>query len=210
MAATLYESMLGNKPYDGSTPFALFQAWQTDHRKLTEIFPQLPVAASEVVDRALAAEPSKRFNSCHELASAFAEGLKSSSSDGSAIMAELDTKGESSSDSKDGTRELDLGSYRENTSNAQLEIENLGNNLFPDARATTSTETPPFAEGELPKPVMFFVVVSLLLTTLLWVALTFDGLLTANSLEKEITNSIDMRFQSIPAGDFIMRSPFVG
>ena len=76
LAATLYESLVGEKPYDGSTPFALFQAWQKDYRKLVDIFPQLPDSASQVLDRALSQEPSKRFDSCREFSSAFITGLQ--------------------------------------------------------------------------------------------------------------------------------------
>jgi serine/threonine-protein kinase len=76
LAATLYESLVGNKPYDGSTPFALFQAWQKDYRKLIEIFPQIPVAASDVLDQALATKADQRFDSCLGFARQFVDGLK--------------------------------------------------------------------------------------------------------------------------------------
>ena len=112
LAATLYECLVGDKPYDGSTPFALFQAWQTHHRKLIEIFPQVPPAASAVLDRALSTEPSQRFKTCREFAAAFHAALQLSSG-GNTVVAELDNDVAQFDDSEAGTRELDLESYRE-------------------------------------------------------------------------------------------------
>ena len=146
LAATLYESMVGDKPYDGSTPFALFQAWQTNHRKLTEIFSQLPPGASEAIDRALASDPSERFKACSKFASAFVAGLQASSSDGLPI-AELNAEDQASAGSEDGTQELDLETYRENASKQRQEIEDPGDKLFP-APQSSLEDSPVGGEGQ--------------------------------------------------------------
>ena len=109
LAATLYESLVGDKPYDGSTPFALFQAWQKDYPKLDDIFPTFPSSASQVLDRALAPDSDKRFKTCREFASAFVSGLRGVAVNGTPVVV-----GQVVNDDDDGTRELDLEKYRTN------------------------------------------------------------------------------------------------
>ena len=75
LAATLYETIAGERPYLGTTFFALYKAIQNGHRQLSERHPNFPQAASDVVDRALSADPANRFATCSDFAKSFAEGL---------------------------------------------------------------------------------------------------------------------------------------
>lgn len=74
-AATVYEMIAGERPYGGTTPFALFESITRGHRSLIEIVPQLTSASSAAMDKALAEEPADRFASCRQFAEAFLAGL---------------------------------------------------------------------------------------------------------------------------------------
>ena len=76
LAATLYESITGDRPFSGTTYFALFKSIQKGHQKMTDRLPKMPVVASDVIDQALSEEPGRRFDSCGALASQFIAGLR--------------------------------------------------------------------------------------------------------------------------------------
>ena len=76
LAVTLYEFLTGERPFSGTTFFSLFRSIQQGHRKLSELHPAIPLAASQVVDRAFSGEPSKRFSSCSAFVEAFLAGLQ--------------------------------------------------------------------------------------------------------------------------------------
>ena len=78
LAITLYETLTGERPFSGTTFFALFKSIQKGHRKLAELHPVIPRAASDTVDRALSQNPEARFGSCLEFANEFISGMKSS------------------------------------------------------------------------------------------------------------------------------------
>ena len=71
LAVTLYESITGDRPFSGTSYFALFKSIQKGHQKLSDRFPKMPEEASNVVDRALMEEPTTRFESCGDFASQF-------------------------------------------------------------------------------------------------------------------------------------------
>ena len=75
LAVTLYETITGDRPFSGTTFFALFKSIQKGHEKLVERCPEIPSAGSEIVDRALSPNVGDRFNSCSGFASAFISGL---------------------------------------------------------------------------------------------------------------------------------------
>ena len=77
LAVTLYEFLTGERPFGGTTFFALFRSIQDGHRKLNNLHPVIPLPASLVVDRALASDAKQRYSSCSEFAREFLAGLKS-------------------------------------------------------------------------------------------------------------------------------------
>ena len=95
LAATLYEAVTGERPYGGTSFFALFKAIQGGHRKLNEIFSNFPQAASNVVDRALSQEPSDRFDNCMQFANSFVESLSESQPPSEAPTGLFSTPGQS-------------------------------------------------------------------------------------------------------------------
>ena len=78
LAVTLYESLTGERPFSGTTFFSLFKSIQKGHRKLAELHPVIPLAASNTVDRALSHDPEDRFGSCMEFANEFISGMMNS------------------------------------------------------------------------------------------------------------------------------------
>ena len=109
LAVTLYEYITGEKPYSGTTFFTLFKSLQSGHRKLSTLFPALPILASDSVDRALSAESSLRFKSCKEFSQAFLKGLESGDRCPESTQSEQDPP---SSAVEEQTRELDMETYR--------------------------------------------------------------------------------------------------
>ena len=103
-AATIYEKLCGNRPYDGGTPFAMLESLAKGHEILSEKI-DLPAAASAALDRGLAHEPGKRYGTCMQLAEEFLKGL-------SAKETESRTPVRLKLESEDRTRELDLEEYR--------------------------------------------------------------------------------------------------
>ena len=95
LAATLYEAVTGERPYGGTSFFALFKAIQGGHRKLNEIFSNFPQAASNVVDRALSQDPSDRFDNCMQFANSFVESLSESQPPSEAPTGLFPTPGQS-------------------------------------------------------------------------------------------------------------------
>ena len=93
LAVTLYESITGDRPFSGTTYFALFKSIQKGHEKLSDRFPKMPGAASQIVDQALSAEPVQRFDSCGEFANHFIAGLSPN-----AITAQPQTGGKSTAE----------------------------------------------------------------------------------------------------------------
>ena len=75
LAVTLYETLTGERPFSGTTFFSLFRSIQQGHRKLAELHPVIPLAASVTVDRALSHDPAVRFESCEAFAQSFLQGL---------------------------------------------------------------------------------------------------------------------------------------
>ena len=72
--STVYEMVAGNRPYDGSTPFAMLESLSQGHEKLSDTI-DLSAAASNALDKGLSHEPDDRFNSCGDFAKAFLKGL---------------------------------------------------------------------------------------------------------------------------------------
>ena len=79
LAVTLYEYLTGERPFAGTTFFALFKSLQQGHRKLSELAPAIPQLASDSVDRALSADASERFESCGNFANVFINGMMADS-----------------------------------------------------------------------------------------------------------------------------------
>jgi TPR repeat protein len=78
LAVTLYETLTGERPFSGTTFFSLFKSIQQGHRKLTELHPVIPRAASNTVDRALSHDPAERFGSCLQFANEFISRMMNS------------------------------------------------------------------------------------------------------------------------------------
>ena len=77
LAVTLFEWLVGRKPFTATSPFDLFKQLQDGAPSLSELVAGCPESVAEVVGRALNAEPDKRFESCIEFADAFLSALKS-------------------------------------------------------------------------------------------------------------------------------------
>ena len=97
-AATVYEMISGKRPYDGETPFAMLEALAKGHDKLADTI-GLPAGASAALDRGLAHEPDKRFETCRDLAKAFLSGLSNRSK----------ATGGNPSDSSEGKTKIHVG-----------------------------------------------------------------------------------------------------
>ena len=107
LAVTLYEYLTSERPFSGTTFFTLFKSLQKGHRKLKDLSPVIPDAASLAVDRALSADASNRFDSCTDFCQAFLDGL-----DGPATLDEEVITAEIEVVEEDETRDLDLQAYR--------------------------------------------------------------------------------------------------
>ena len=64
LAVTLYEVILGKRPFTGPTEAAICRAIDQGAKPLTEVKVGVPQAASDAVSRALNSDPSKRFKTC--------------------------------------------------------------------------------------------------------------------------------------------------
>ena len=73
--STVYEMILGHRPYNGETPFAMLESLSKGHQKLSEAI-EFPAAASVALDRGLSHAPDERFESCGAFAEAFLVGLQ--------------------------------------------------------------------------------------------------------------------------------------
>ncbi|MGI9079755.1 MAG: serine/threonine-protein kinase [Acidimicrobiales bacterium] len=71
LGVVLYEALAGFKPFGGTTPLAVAGAVTSGaHRPLSEVRPDLDPALVACVERAMAHDPSARFASADEMASA--------------------------------------------------------------------------------------------------------------------------------------------
>ena len=77
LAVTIYESIAGALPYQGSNLFVLRDAFDEGHQKLDQLPGNFPATASQAIDRALSQKPADRFDSCKEFTKAFLRGLPS-------------------------------------------------------------------------------------------------------------------------------------
>jgi len=73
VGVVLYEALAGFKPFGGATPLAVARSVTTGtHRPLSEVRPDLDPGLVATVERAMATDPSARFASADEMASALA------------------------------------------------------------------------------------------------------------------------------------------
>ena len=104
LAVTLYEFITGERPFSGTTFFSLFRAIQNGHRELRDLHPVIPLAASQIVDRALSSKPQDRFSSCSTFANEFLAGLEA--------KVALQPPIEIDEPREEETRDLDLEEFR--------------------------------------------------------------------------------------------------
>jgi tRNA A-37 threonylcarbamoyl transferase component Bud32 len=77
LGIVLYEMLTGQLPFIADTPVAtLFKHIQEPPPSLTLVAPHLPLAAEDVLRRALAKDPAERFATAGQLAVAFAEAVE--------------------------------------------------------------------------------------------------------------------------------------
>ena len=165
LAVTLYEFLTGERPFSGTTFFALFRSIQQGHRELCELHPAIPLAASKVVDQALSSEPEQRFHSCSEFTNLFLAGLQT----------EGDVQLPNDVENEEETRELDVDEYRRLAE--EKSAQNEDNNpvrgkpevLHAEGQSTNRFNVPvakPELEGkqveQKPKTRLLFLVVGLL------------------------------------------------
>ena len=74
LGVVLYEALSGSKPFNGDTPVAVAMAAQEGARPLTEVRPGTDPDLTRVIHRAMAADPTERFASAAEMASALGRG----------------------------------------------------------------------------------------------------------------------------------------
>jgi serine/threonine-protein kinase len=64
----LYEALCGNPPFEGADPFAIYRAvLSSEPMRVAQRRPDLPVELSELVHRALARDPERRFSDAREM-----------------------------------------------------------------------------------------------------------------------------------------------
>ena len=107
----------GKRPFTGPTETAIYRAIDKGPKPLIEVQSGIPQAASDVVSRTLNSDPSQRYKTCREFASAFAAGLQPTSGDEPVVTEPVSKDVEP--DSESGTRELDLEAYRKNRETEQ-------------------------------------------------------------------------------------------
>lgn len=94
--AMLYEALAGRAPYEADDPFAIFRAiLEGDPPPLASLRPELPAALSEIVHRALARDPSRRFESARAMRATI-DGLLASGAlgeDGARLVARAAASG---------------------------------------------------------------------------------------------------------------------
>jgi serine/threonine protein kinase/TPR repeat protein len=74
LGVVLYEMLSGTRPFAGSSGSAILIAvLQNAHAKLSTLLPDVPPFLEQAVDRALAKEPTDRFESIEELAAAIVQ-----------------------------------------------------------------------------------------------------------------------------------------
>jgi serine/threonine-protein kinase len=72
----IYELLAGRRPFQGDTAEVMRQAVQVMPQAPSELNPELPSAADDVVLKALAKRPAERWQSAHEFALAFEQALE--------------------------------------------------------------------------------------------------------------------------------------
>lgn len=73
----LYEMVTGQRPFESDTPMRVLMMHLNDPLPSARTLrPDLPEAAEEAIDKALAKDPVARFDTCSALASAFNSGLE--------------------------------------------------------------------------------------------------------------------------------------
>ena len=158
LPVTLYEMIAGERPFTGPTETAIYRAIEKGAKPLVEVRPGIPSVASGVVSRALNSDPSQRFGTCREFASAFVAGLQSAEGRGP-VTSTPDLEDNTSRDSDGGTRELDLEEYRKNLNKkvpgSGSSGRESGGKLFPKPPAATPqvVEGPAIVKAP-PKPLI--------------------------------------------------------
>jgi formylglycine-generating enzyme required for sulfatase activity len=174
LAVTLYEMIVGKRPFTGPTETAIYRAIEKGAKPLIEIKSGIPQMAADVVRRALNSDPSQRFKTCREFASAFVAGLR-----GGVVNGPSGVAGQGVNDADDGTRELNLEKYRDNLNKQKLgpgtSGRDSGGKLFPDPPKVPPKGTSS-AGGSLPKTALVGAAV-LLLTGLVVSGLFMSGVI---------------------------------
>ena len=130
LAVTLHESIAGRRPFDSTNVIKLYRQTQEGCAPLTESFPNIPVAASEAVARALSADFTQRFLSCRSFADAFLNGL-CNKAESTPVIA---TPRKSIEKDNEGTREFDREQYRQELEkHAGAKGNKKSGRLFPEA-----------------------------------------------------------------------------
>ena len=192
LAVTLYEMIVGKRPFTGPTETAIYSAITKGPEPLIEVKAGTPKLASDVVARALNSDPNQRFQTCREFASAFVAGLRPDAGVGP-VAAPPVIKGESADRSDDGTRELDLENYRKNLKKEKEGSGNSGRDaggkLFP-LPPKASPKVPATVEGGgLPKTLRIGAT-ALFLVCLLLGGLFVSGVFDGTSAERN-NSSVD-------------------
>ena len=151
LAVTLYEYLTGERPFSGTTFFTLFKSMQKGHRKLKELSPMIPEAASNAVDRALSTDPDSRFKSCKEFCDAFSKGIHGSAS--KIVEEVIDAEVvETETEVEDETRDLDLQQYRRAVSKKPKGDGSIGGKAI--AQGDSIAEAPGKHSSEIPRTIV--------------------------------------------------------
>ena len=224
LAVTLYEFLTREKPYGGTTIYALFKSYQNGHRKLSDLFPAIPQAASDVIDRALSREPKKRFDSCQQFAEAFIAGFKDTTN---SIDQELTNKPDEAE-----TGQFDTQQYQDDlkrvSADGRKSVVRGGVAQSQHELSGLKPDTP-----KRPWPLLLVIAAGLaLVVAVAGVVLsgqffpadqptssftytddsqtqseTSEESIPVLNLPDEVTNQIGMKLRLIPQGDFMMGSP---
>lgn len=87
LGVMLYEALSGKRPFVGGNPGEIFARITTGkHLKLRKVAPKVPSGLAEVVERAMAKEPARRFKDATTMRRAFEDLLANVDSSPSAVL----------------------------------------------------------------------------------------------------------------------------